>query len=173
MAAVFVLAFCENPQTNQQQRAKNEKLTVFAVNYPLAYFAKRIGGDHIDMFYPIPHDVDPAYWVPMASLAEIQSADLILINGANYAKWMEKVSLPASRMVNTSETFKDQYIKVQKGKTHSHSADGEHVHYGYAFTTWLDFKIALEQTEAIKEALIANDPEHKETYKKNFHFISP
>ena len=163
---------CENQQKPSEKKTQNEILTVFAVNYPLAYFAERIGGDKIDLYFPIPEGSDPAYWVPMASLEKIQAADLILLNGANYAKWMEKVSLPSSRLVNTSKAFKDQYIKVEEGETHSHGAEGEHVHYGYAFTTWLDFKIALGQAEAIKDALVAKDPDNKESYEQNFLALS-
>ena len=160
---------CENNQTKQNEPATDENLKVFAVNYPLYYFAERIGGEHIDLIYPIPEDVDPAYWVPMQSLEEIQSADLILANGANYAKWMEKVSLPSSRVINTSEAVKDKYIKIQEGSTHSHGGDGEHVHYGYAFTTWLDFKIAVVQAESVKNALISKRPQHKDVFTANFN----
>ena len=41
-------------------------LTVYVVNYPLAYFAERIGGDLIRVEFPAPSDVDPAYWTPDA-----------------------------------------------------------------------------------------------------------
>lgn len=94
--------------------------------------------------------------------------DLILANGANYAKWMEKVSLPTSKVVNTSEAFSDRYVKISEGKTHSHGAEGEHVHYGYAFTTWLDFKMAAGQAKAVLEAFIAQRPQAKDIFNINF-----
>jgi hypothetical protein len=34
------------------------------------------------------------------TIAAYQAADLILINGADYAKWTTKVSLPRSRLVD-------------------------------------------------------------------------
>ena len=38
---------------------------------------------------------DPAFWKPDdAAIARFQTADLILRNGAGYAKWMKTVSLP-------------------------------------------------------------------------------
>ena len=175
MKNVFVFLFiifafwgCENSQTKQSDSTTDEHLKVFAVNYPLLYFAERIGGEYVDLIYPIPGDVDPAYWVPNDALEEIQKADLILSNGADYAKWMEKVSLPSSKLVNTSKASKDKYIKFEIGDTHSHGADGKHVHYGYAFTTWLDFKIALDQAEAVKNALIDKRPKHKAVFQSNF-----
>ncbi len=164
----LVLSACKDAQTKQKTISPEQKLQVFTVNYPLYYFAERIGGEYIDLIYPVPNDVDPAYWVPQ-KLEEIQSVDLILANGAGYAKWMGKVSLPASKIVNTSKKSEDKYIKIEEGATHNHGNTGAHVHYGHAFTTWLDFKIAAGQAAAIKEAFIKKLPKHKAAISTNFN----
>ncbi len=79
------------------------KLTIYTVNYPLKYFAERIAGKHAKVMFPAPKNVDPAYWMPdRKTILNYQKADLILLNGAHYAKWTEKVSLQRSKMVNTS-----------------------------------------------------------------------
>jgi hypothetical protein len=84
--------------------SSSAKLTVYVVNYPLKYFAKRIGGEHIEVVFPAPADVDPAYWNPdVDTISAYQQADLIFLNGAGYAKWVDKVSLPRSKLVNTSK----------------------------------------------------------------------
>ena len=73
-------------------------LKVYTVNYPLAYFAERIGGDYVEVIFPAPPDIDPAFWTPDgATIGGYQNADLIILNGAGYAKWTEKVSLPVLR----------------------------------------------------------------------------
>ena len=78
------------------------KPVVAPVNYPLFYFTMRIGGDLVQLEYPLPADVDPTYWIPDdGTLTEYQFADIILANGADYAIWMKNVSLPACRIVNT------------------------------------------------------------------------
>ena len=169
---VTILLFaCEKSKEKEKKAKPEQKLKVFAVNYPLYYFAERIGGDYIALTYPIPDDVDPAYWEPKQELAEIQSVDLILANGADYAKWMDKVSLPSSKIVNTSQAFADEYIEIQEGTTHSHGGAGEHVHYGYAFTTWLDFEIAIGQAETIKNAFVEKLPDHKSDLSANFEAL--
>ncbi len=84
------------------------------------------------------------------------------------AKWMEKVSLPESKVINTSEAFKNSYIEIRTGETHSHGGEGEHVHYGYAFTTWLNFKYAEQQAKAILDVLVSKRPEHKDIFAANF-----
>lgn len=149
---------------------KNEKMTVITVNYPLFYFAERIGANIIDLQYIIPADVDPAFWNPNESALEIyQSADIILANGANYAKWMENVSLPSSKIINTSSTFEDQLISLKSISSHNHGPDGEHQHTGYAFTTWLNFKLALKQAESVRAILVNKIPDEKMTLDKNFN----
>ena len=83
----------------------------------------------------------------------MQKADLILLNGATYDKWLAGVSLPESKLIDTSSAFADQYIKTVEAGTHSHGKGGDHSHAGTAFTTWIDFDQALQQARAVKDAL--------------------
>jgi zinc transport system substrate-binding protein len=147
----------------------NDQPVVYTVNYPLAYFAERIGGDWIKVTFPAPADEDPAYWQPDAAVLEgYQNADLILTNGAGYAKWTETVSLPTSKCVNTSSDFQDQTIALEAALTHSHGPDAEHAHGGLAFTTWLDFSLAAKQAKAIKEAFLKMMPENTSDFEETY-----
>jgi len=145
------------------------KLSVYVVNYPLQYFAERIGREYAQVVFPAPSGEDPAYWTPDAkSIAAYQRADLILLNGANYAKWIQKVSLPQSKLVNTSSGFKDNYIYTKEAVTHTHGPGGSHAHESAAFTVWLDFSLAVEQAGAITKALSRKKQDGKETFQNNF-----
>ena len=147
----------------------DDKLVVFTVNYPLAYFAQRIGGDEVEVHFPAPAGVDPAFWIPdVAQIIAYQQADLILLNGARYAKWVDKVSLPQLKLVNTSVAFQEQYIRGDAGTTHSHGPAGEHSHGGVAFTTWLDFSQAAQQAKAIAQALARKWPELAAEFQRRF-----
>ncbi|MDH3671058.1 MAG: zinc ABC transporter substrate-binding protein [Gammaproteobacteria bacterium] len=149
--------------------AQHEKPTVAVANYPLKYFAERIGGDRIKVVFPIPLDVDPAFWVPEPEgVLTFQAADLILLNGATYSKWLNKVSLPRRKLVNTSQSFKDQYIEIKGSATHTHGPEGAHAHAGLAFTTWIDFQQAIQQAEAIRDVLARLIPEQKNDFEANF-----
>ena len=144
-------------------------VTVYVVNYPLYYFAERIGGEHVHVVFAAPADEDPAFWRPDAeTIAAFQTADLILINGASYAKWTKIVSLPETKLVDTSASAAEQYIEVMDAVTHSHGPGSEHAHAGTAVTTWLDPKMALAQAEAIQQALARLRPQHKEDFQANF-----
>ena len=144
-------------------------LSVYSVNYPLHYFAVRIGGEHINVNLPVPPDVDPAYWTPdVRTIGKYQQADLILLNGAGYAKWTGKVSLPQAKTVDTSRVFKDRYITAKEITTHSHGAEGKHAHEALAFTTWLDLSLAAEQARAIRDALVRKRPRLETIFTTNF-----
>jgi zinc transport system substrate-binding protein len=143
--------------------------TVYVVNYPLQYFTQRIAGNHVQVVFPAPPDEDPAFWKPdTETISAFQAADLIVINGATYAKWLEKTSLPKAKIVNTSAGFQDQYIEIKDSVTHSHGPTGEHAHTGTAFTTWLNFRFAAQQAKAIEVALSRLLPAQQATFAKQY-----
>ncbi len=171
VVAALMLGACTDGGGDQQAGAVASSagvLKVFTVNYPLAYFAQRIGSDQVTATYPGPANQDPAFWNPPAEAVLLyQAADLIILNGASYAKWREKVTLPASKLVNTSAGFADRFIAVDDVVTHAHGPGGEHAHAGLAFTTWLDFTQAALQARAIAEAFAAARPAHAEFFRRN------
>src|SRR5688572_561215 len=155
--ALASLAACKPaPDTGGAAKPKTGtgRLQVHVANYPLAYFTERIGSTEVDVIFSAPADEDPAFWQPTdAQIATMQQADLIVLNGATYSKWAEKVSLPQSKVLDTAAAFKGKFIEVKESVTHSHGKAGEHSHAGTAFTTWLDFQQAVQQASAICEAL--------------------
>lgn len=145
------------------------QLTVYVVNYPLQYFAERIGGEQVHVVFPAPADEDPAFWKPdVETIAAFQAADLILINGAAYAKWLKTASLPKSKMIDTSRHFRADFIEIQNTGTHSHGPTGEHSHGGTAFTTWLDFRQAAQQAKAVMEGLSRLLPQHQDAFEQRY-----
>lgn len=144
---------------NSVSPTKSGKPQVYVANYPLKYFAERIGGDRVDVHFPAPGDEDPAFWQPDdATIAKYQGADLILMNGATYSKWADKATLPEAKITDTSSSFAKEYIEIKSDSTHSHGPGGEHSHAGTAFTTWIDLQQAIQQASATSNALQAAGP---------------
>ncbi|MEM7014193.1 MAG: metal ABC transporter substrate-binding protein [Verrucomicrobiota bacterium] len=145
---------CTNDDDSGPAVNNSGKPQVYVSNYPLKYFAERLGGDKIDVHFPAAGKGDPAYWKPTdADVENMQTADLILLNGATYEKWIDHVTLPGSIQIDTSMDLAAWYIEVEEGPTHSHGDGGEHSHKGTAFTTWLDFTQAQQQMRTIVDAL--------------------
>ncbi len=170
VALLVTVAGCgTGDQSEPAAEGRSKVLSVYAVNYPLAYFAERIGGELVEVHFPAPTGEDPAYWSPDAeTIAQFQGADLILLNGAGYAKWVERATLPASKIVDSSASFADGYIPMASVVTHSHGPEGAHEHGGRAFTTWLDPTLAIEQARAIQEALAAARPDLASAFGQGF-----
>ena len=168
--AVMAATACSDPEL--QAGASDTSPTVpqvFVVNYPLQYFAERIGGDAVTVGFPAPGNEDPAFWMPdPPTVARYQQADLILLNGAGYAAWITSAALPLSTMVDTSKNFADRLISVEDAVTHSHGPEGEHSHGSTAFTTWLDPTLALEQARAVTAALTRRLPEQEQVFRDRY-----
>ena len=148
------------------------RLSVYVVNYPLQYFAERIGGESVKVVFPAPADEDPAYWSPDPDvIAAYQGADLILLNGAGYAAWVQRASLPDARLVDTSAGFRDQLIPLEEGVTHSHGPQGAHTHTGNAFTTWLDPSLAILQARAVRDAFAKTRPDRDAAFQQGFEAL--
>lgn len=143
-------------------------LKIVASNYPLAYFAERIGGNRVQVSLPVPADEDPSFWKPDAkAVGAMQKAGLILLNGADYEKWLPRVSLSKFKLADTSAGFKDRFIRIENAVTHSHGPGGMHSHDGHANNTWLDFDQASQQAGAVAEAMARKRPELKAEFLEN------
>ncbi len=148
--------------------AADPSIKVAVGNYPLKYFVQRLAGDRADIYFPVPKDEDPAFWQPKDDeIAGFQQSTLILMNGATYSKWADKVTLPRAKVIDTSAAFKDQFITIASATTHSHGAAGMHSHAGTAFTTWIDFHQAATQTQAVHDALLKKLPDAKDVLDAN------
>ena len=168
-SVLLLLAGCGEAPEGYSEAGIPGKLSIYTVNYPLKYFAERIGGDLVNVQFPAPADEDPAYWVPSPEvITAYQQADLILLNGAGYAKWLDKVSLPPSKLVDTAKSFPDRLIKIEEQSTHIHGPEGKHAHGALAFTIWLDLSLAVEQARAVKDAIAAKLPGRDAMFERRF-----
>lgn len=152
---------------------RRETLVVYTTSYPLAFFAERIGGENVTVEFPVPAGIDPAYWTPSAGeIAAYQVADVILLNGAGFERWVGRSSLPGSKLVNTSAAFEDLYIVAEEAVVHTHGPEGEHEHENVAFTTWLDPALAIEQARAVRGALVARLPGAEADFTAGFDSLA-
>lgn len=157
----------------KQTRHEQAGHTIAAVNYPLAYFAERLAGDFATIVFEAPADEDPAFWKPTdEQIARIQEADLILLNGATYAKWAATTSLPLASTVDTSSSFRSPLLEVKGTVRHAHGKkDTEHSHARTAFTTWLDLKQAAAQARSVADALRKNWPDQADAVMMNLAYL--
>jgi zinc transport system substrate-binding protein len=166
VAAGVILGGCDKKKSEEDKKSRGVIYTTF---YPTKYFAERIGGEAVEVVCPVPDDEGAIFWQPdRKMIEEYQKADLIIINGAEFAKWVLKVSLPETKVVNTAKPFEDEFIVFENAIRHSHGLTGEHAHEGIDGHTWLDPVNAKIQAQEIKKAMASKFGQHKEEFERGF-----
>jgi zinc transport system substrate-binding protein len=166
---VFALAACsEKDPVNQQSEEARGKPIVITSNYPLYFFTSEIAGDVVDVRFPA-IEGDPAMWAPDGqNVSDLQTADLLILNGAGYESWLAFTTLPAGHMLDTTAGVQEMLLPIENEAVHQHGPTGEHSHQGTAFTTWLDPQLAIEQARAIMLGLSVLVPQQTGLFESNF-----
>ena len=175
-AVVFLITACVGEQQAETEEAASHagNKMVVASNYPLYFFASRIT-ENVDGAPDIilPEiDGDPAFWVPdVGQIQSLQSADLVLLNGAGAESWLNLITLDQRRLVDTSATLVDKLIPLTNEVQHQHGPEGNHSHQGTAFTTWLDPRLAIAQAQSITDSLIDIAPAIESELRSNMKVL--
>ncbi len=174
LTGLAVLAGCE-PTNNAKSGdlpSPHERPFVAVTNNPLLYFTQRIGGELFDIRFPKNEPGDPVDWVPSDNeVREFQQADLVVLNGAGYENWLNKVLLAESKMLDTSRDFSGELIEIDDRVVHRHGPEGEHSHRETASHVWLDFTLASKQARAIAEKLKSLRPDHSGAIQANLDLL--
>lgn len=170
-AAAVVLCGCgDRPSAEAPGRrvsGGDARPVVYVTFHPLEYFASRIGGEAVEVVNPLPADADAATHQPSdEALLGYQQADLILVNGTGFEQWLESVSLPVTRVVDTTAGLSEEERIGHESMTHSHGPEGEHTHEGLDGHTWLDPHIAARQARAIAAALAGMLPDRADEFER-------
>lgn len=174
-SVAFVGCFQKNEVTPGEIGASEDSdFRVVAISYPLQYLAGRIAGDLIAVDCPVPPDIEnPSRWKPSReAVLAMQSADLVIANGvgADYAKWLPKVSLPETKLCRTASKglSLSDYIAVEDvTMVHSHGPEGEHSHPTMVSRTWLDPAVAKKQAVYVAEQLTKKYPQFAAEFSAN------
>ncbi len=172
--SLILCASCERPASETPRAtATDGRDVVITTFYPMQYFTTRVVGSSVEVELPVPTGEDPIFWQPpREAIQQMQSADLIISNGAEFEKWIGAISLPESRLIRTAEPFRDQWISYESATTHSHGSGGAHTHAGIDGHTWLDPLNAKAQAKVILAAVSKVWPDDKADYEARFRELS-
>lgn len=178
LAAAAILPGCDGPASSEPAppaaaapNAAGEPAAIRDVVrttfHPTTAWARRIAGDLVAVDNPVPYREDPRFWSPTReAIAAYQQSRLIVVNGADFERWLPLANLPMSRVVDTTADFDEPFIEAS-GITHAHGPGGEHSHDGIDGHTWLDPINAIRQATTLAEAMKAAWPEHAEAFDAN------
>jgi zinc transport system substrate-binding protein len=132
----------------------DKKPVVVVTSQPLFEMTTLLAGDQIDVQKITPDNIASRLWKPRKEdVKRLQQADLILISGAGYEPWKDRVSLPVSRLGDTAVGYYSQFIRIPDAITHQHGPEGQHAHPGTVWATWLDPELAESQCTRVADLL--------------------
>lgn len=135
--------------------ASSDQAHVVATFYPMADFATKVGGTHAEVVCLVPAGTEPHDWEPTPDdLITIQTADLVVRNGAGMDDWLDGVLSSLGGDAPASVCASDG-ISL---RTTDHGTD-PHV--------WLDPNNASVEASNIAGALAQAKPEHAGEFHSN------
>ena len=137
---------------NSDDSTTDKRPVVVVTSQPLFEMATLLAGGRIDVQKIPPDNIASRLWKPnKEDVKRLQQADLILISGAGYEPWKDRVSLPGSRLKDTAVGYYSQFIRIPDAITHQHGPEGQHAHPGTVWATWLDPELAESQCTRVAD----------------------
>ncbi len=158
-----------NQSANETQSAsQSQKVKVVASFYPMADFAGKIGGDHVEVTNLCPAGTEPHEWEPSPTdIKAIENADVFVYNGADMEGWVDDTL--ASANVKGTVVCASDGVNLRTasdedaGDADAHEHAGEHDPH-----VWLAPENAKKEAENIKDALVKADPANASDYEANY-----
>jgi len=181
------------------QTSDSGKLIVIASVYPMYDFARKIGGEYVDVTLLVPAGFEPHTWEPTSKdMLSLEKADVFIYNGAGMEMWADNlISAIENKKLSVVETSKDLELMATGAYSLDNDAltgeiseahddhddheeaesqeedhdddDHDHDHGQYDPHVWLSPINAKNQMNAICDAFCAADPNHAEAYRNNYN----
>jgi zinc transport system substrate-binding protein len=175
-------------------KEKNDDLLqVYTTVYPLQFFSEQIGGQYVDVKTVYPPGADEHTFEPsQKDMMALADADVFFYIGLGLEGFVDKAGktlkneevkmVPVGESVHFEETghqekedhSKDEHSEDGHSEKDSHADEGGnessdgHAHGDIDPHVWLDPIYANDLALAIKEQLVEQMPEHKDTFEQNY-----
>lgn len=137
----------------------NDKLSVVASFYPLAYFAGVIGGDKATIFTVTPSGVEPHDYEPTPQdIAHIENSRLLILNGNGLEAWGDSIRQNID-LSKTAVLVAGEGIPTQRIEEGGQTVVDPHM--------WLSPPLASKMVEKIMIGFETADPVNKNYYEAN------
>lgn len=150
LAAALVTAACGSGGAD---KTDGGKMQVAASFYPMAEFARAVGGKNVEVFTMIGDGVEPHDWEPSArDLTRLAKAKVFVYNGGVEPWAQPALEAVAGEGVQAVEAGRG-FMAQQSGKTDPHF--------------WLSPRKASVEVAAVRDAFIKADPANADEYEQN------
>ncbi len=153
---VFSLSSCKNVENVPT----SNKPLVYSSFYAMYDLTQKIGKDNIELYNLVSSGIEPHDFEPTANdIIKLENANVFVYNGANMEHWVDKVlnSLQSEKLITVEASSNVELISDEQ-------QSDPHV--------WLSPKNAKIEANNIKKALIKADPQHADSYEKNYNDLA-
>jgi len=164
VAVLVLLAAAGTWLTRHHHATSNGRLQVTASFYPLAEFARQVGGDNVSVTTLVqpgvePHDYDPT----PRDVAAMYTSKVFIYNGAGLETWIPRLQAELSQqgviVVKASAGITYLAASGDEAGAEAGTATDPHV--------WMAPELAIQEVTAIRDAFMQADPAHRQTYEAN------
>ncbi len=164
LSVAFLIMGCGGYKPNA-----SEKLQVAASFYPMAEFARNVGGDKAEVFVLVPDGAEAHDWEPSpADLTRLGKAQVFVYNGVVEPWAKQALTALSERKILAVQTGLGLYERA--GEAH----EEEHHHHDHGCAhgkqdphVWISPKKAIKQVERIAAALCEADERNAKYYQNN------
>ena len=164
LSVAFLIMGCGGDKPNA-----SEKLQVAASFYPMAEFARNVGGDKAEVFVLVPDGAEAHDWEPSpADLTRLGKAQVFVYNGVVEPWAKQALTALSERKILAVQTGLGLYERA--GEAH----EEEHHHHDHGCAhgkqdphVWISPKKAIKQVERIAAVLCEADEKNAKYYQNN------
>ena len=152
-----------------EKQSVSDKLQVAASFYPMAEFARNVGGDKAEVFVLVPDGAEAHDWEPSPSdLSRLGKAQVFVYNGVVEPWAKQALTALSERKILAVQTGLGLYERA--GETHEeerHHHDHGCAHGKQDPHVWISPKKAIKQVERITAVLCEADAKNAKYYQDN------
>jgi zinc transport system substrate-binding protein len=153
IAAAVLAVFVSWHRKQAEAPAASANLQVVATVFPAAEVVRLVAGDAADVRELVPGGVEPHDYEPTpGDLAALRAADVVVIQGGAIDPWAQRVAPELSARGVRVVTFAD-HVQGDGALADPH--------------VWLDPLLVQKEAEVMRDALIAADVGHRDTYARS------
>lgn len=148
---------------NANKNSKN--LTITTSFYPLYFFTSQITGDKANVINITPSGSEPHDYEPTPNnIIDIQKSKLLVLNGANFETWGNKIKDQLNNTDIQIITVGNNIINQNYTDKSGNPTSDPHI--------WLDPKLAKKEAAIIEQAIVQIDPINETFYQNNLNKLN-